>query len=335
MTSRFKDHFLKGTHAARPTAATPPVGTKYACSDHGLVYETDGTTWTTWFDPLTVGTTLTTKGDLLARSSTAASRLGVGADGQVLTADSTQTLGVKWAASSGGGGSAETFDAAVTAALTGVVHRWKFDDASGATVADSVGSLPLTMSGTNTRHVASLAGFATTFGASAAATATGLGSVPTGGNDRCIIVLYRTTSTGAQSVFDYGAQSTRNWYSAGLDPIAANNVKLTVWSDDLALPMASGRQLADATSGPDWHLEAYGYKSTTQAVQVYRDGALRDRRLAGALATTATGNFRVGGSSNGGQFLGDIDDVIVMNNWPGKAKLDRLLAALAGVVYTP
>lgn len=47
---------------------------------------------------------LTTKGDILGRSSTAAARLGVGTDGQVLTADSTQTLGIKWATGGGGGG---------------------------------------------------------------------------------------------------------------------------------------------------------------------------------------------------------------------------------------
>lgn len=45
---------------------------------------------------------LTTKGDILS-FSTVNARLGVGTDGQVLTADSTQTLGIKWAtpASSG------------------------------------------------------------------------------------------------------------------------------------------------------------------------------------------------------------------------------------------
>lgn len=40
---------------------------------------------------------LTTKGDLLARGAST-TRLPVGSDGQVLTADSAQTLGVKWAA---------------------------------------------------------------------------------------------------------------------------------------------------------------------------------------------------------------------------------------------
>lgn len=46
---------------------------------------------------------LTTKGDLYAATASATlSRLGVGSDGQVLTADSAQATGLKWAAAGGG-----------------------------------------------------------------------------------------------------------------------------------------------------------------------------------------------------------------------------------------
>lgn len=45
---------------------------------------------------------LTTKGDLLTYYSSALQRLGVGTDGHVLTADSTQTAGIKWAAVASG-----------------------------------------------------------------------------------------------------------------------------------------------------------------------------------------------------------------------------------------
>ena len=48
------------------------------------------------------GTELTTKGDLLTRNASALARLGVGTNNHVLTADSAETLGIKWAAASGG-----------------------------------------------------------------------------------------------------------------------------------------------------------------------------------------------------------------------------------------
>jgi hypothetical protein len=43
-------------------------------------------------------------GDLIVRGATAVQRLGVGLNGQVLTCDNTQALGVRWAVATGGGG---------------------------------------------------------------------------------------------------------------------------------------------------------------------------------------------------------------------------------------
>lgn len=48
MTTRFSDHLLEGDHASRPAATAVPAGTLYACSDHGLIYQSDGATWSTW-----------------------------------------------------------------------------------------------------------------------------------------------------------------------------------------------------------------------------------------------------------------------------------------------
>jgi hypothetical protein len=54
-------------------------------------------------------TTLTTKGDLLTRSASVIARLPIGAtNGHVLTVDSAETSGMKWAASSGGGSSEDS-----------------------------------------------------------------------------------------------------------------------------------------------------------------------------------------------------------------------------------
>jgi len=90
-----------GNHASRPAASAIGSGGLYSCTDHNLVYQTDGSSWTTWATLSSGGSTLTTKGDLLGYG-TGLDRLPVGTNGQVLTADSAQTLGIKWGTAASG-----------------------------------------------------------------------------------------------------------------------------------------------------------------------------------------------------------------------------------------
>jgi len=97
-----------GAGACTVTAGTATVATAGSLilpqNDAGILYFT-ATGASIFYDFIQVGAAspLTTKGDLYG-FSTLDARIPIGANGTLLTADSTESLGLKWAAPAGGGG---------------------------------------------------------------------------------------------------------------------------------------------------------------------------------------------------------------------------------------
>lgn len=230
-------------------------------------------------------------------------------------------------------GSFSSYDTLI-AAMSGIVHRWKFEDASG-NFADSVGSLTLTKSGTVTYSVSggpvSGASGSVTIGASGQGVTSGLGSIPVANTARTFVLVFKGKSSASkQTLLSYGTSgSTRQWWTAYLnDNGGATNdaLSLATWADDAALTQT-------ALNVEIWHMAAFGYDAASTVLE-FIDGHLLGKRLGGSLNTGTGGNFSLGIDTLGANQLGGVtlDDLAVFSRCLNPYELQQLYNALVGAL---
>lgn len=88
---------------------------------------------------------MTTKGDLMSRTASAVERLGVGSDGQILTADSSEATGLKWVEASGGSTSGINY-ALNPGAEVDASDQTAYDDGAVSEPVDGDGGSPSVLS---------------------------------------------------------------------------------------------------------------------------------------------------------------------------------------------
>lgn len=310
----------RGVLASRPAAGSPgrvyfvTDGTPGLFRDNGSSWDSIGESGSAETLPASIGDA---KGDLIGfTAADTPARVPVGSNGQVLTADSAQALGVKWAATAGSG--AEAWET-VMASLSGKVHRWTFEEASGLPQ-DSVGTLHATSGGgTITRSLSSPLGNAMRF--TAALATTGIGSAPTGASPRTVVMAVRSTANdkSLRELFAYGTGATRQWFHSCMnhDGGDAYTVSLLFWGDDHIPPFP--------ISDSSWHLIVLRYDGG-RGQALYVDGSLTYRSTAGSLLTAASGNLAIAG--NGVEFT----DLTIFNRSLQHHELHRLWASFRALL---
>ncbi len=160
-----------------------------------------------------------TKGNLIAADGSAWGTLGVGTNTHVLTADSTQSKGIKWAAVSGGGGWARTSLGTITGGtsgqllgeVTGIASGYQRLDFHFRDVSVDGGSVDMRLElGDNTSYGATTAG--TSMGTNSSA----LAAANWGSGLILVINVANTTEAFAGLISLHRIPSTQKWVVEGL-----------------------------------------------------------------------------------------------------------------------
>lgn len=119
-------HLGPDTHANRPAANASglPFGSLYMCSDHSLIYKTDGSAWSTWATLGGGGVTVQEEGVSLATAGTTLNFTGAGVTASGTTA--TKTINIP----SGGSSNPQAHHWASAAPSSPATENDEFDDSS-------------------------------------------------------------------------------------------------------------------------------------------------------------------------------------------------------------
>lgn len=246
---------------------------------------------------------------------------GAGASG----ATGATGAGATGATGAGGGGTV-SYDSLISG-MSGLVHRWKFEEASGNFI-DAVGSLTLAASGTFTYGVTGgpVSGSVGSiqFGSGAVGITSGLGSIPVGNAARSFILVFQgpgTDYTSKQNLLCYGAPSTRQWWSSFLNDGTPGDTSLDTYADDLI----TAAQGVDAT----WHLLVLTYDGNGNT-SFSIDGVRYWHTTGGVLNTSSANNFMIGQDNIGYFQLGPavFDDLAVFNRCLNSYEIVKLLVSL-------
>lgn len=259
---------------------------------------------------------LTTKGDIFTYD-TASQRLGVGANGTVLSADSTQATGLKWIAS-GGTGTVTTVSVTTANGVSGSVATATTTPAIsltlGAITPTTVNSVTLSgsstptlavtgttsVSGANTGDQTNISGNAATVTTNANLT----GDVTSVGNATTVVkingttmsslgtgILKNTTATGVPSIAVAGDFPTLNQSTSGNAATVTTNANLTgdVTSSGNATTLTNAPVIAKVLTG---YTSGAGTVASTdsilQAIQKLNGNDATNANLTGPI--TSSGN---------------------------------------------
>ena len=247
------------------TGATGPQGAK---GDTGPQGPEGGTT------------TLTTKGDILTRDASALARLPVGTNGQILSADSAETTGLKWVANTGG---APTGASYVTLATDATLTSERVLTAgTGITITDGGAGSTVTIA------------------------ATGSGGAPTGasyvtlGLDGTLTSERVLTAGSGISITDGGAGGNVTVAASGLATNTPQFLTLAATADltnERVFTAGTGISVADAGAGSTYTVSVNQGALTHNNLSGLTTGDPHTQYLTKATVTTAGDTLYATGAS--------------------------------------